>query len=112
MTSIEFPSTIPYEDDKFKWDYDDKGVICRQDKETDGWEVMEPYCVECGHRDDECVCDNFYGREADSDEVSQEWKDWYDALPEAGKKIVKERLAEQLAEKATPDPPAAGPSSA
>ena len=134
MTSSEFPSTIPYEDDKFKWDYDDKGVVCRQDKETDGWEVMEPHCAECGHRNNECVCNDdeevcdgcgkeaelgdvegkalceacvddlnentVYPDEHEEEDVFQEWKDWYDALPEAGKKIVKERLTEQLAERA------------
>lgn len=50
------PSKIPYEDENYKWDYDDKGVICRYDKETGEWEPMEPYCVDCGHRDDECDC--------------------------------------------------------
>jgi hypothetical protein len=50
------PTVIPYEDDKFKWDYDDKGVLCRYNKETQGWEVMEDCCDECGHRPDECDC--------------------------------------------------------
>jgi hypothetical protein len=52
----EKPTVIPYEDDKFKWDYDDKGVLCRYNKETQGWEVMEECCDECGHLPDECDC--------------------------------------------------------
>ena len=51
------PTTIPYEDDHYKWNYDDCGVICRYDKETEEWEPMEPHCVDCGHRDDECDCE-------------------------------------------------------
>jgi len=54
----EKPTVIPYEDDKFKWDYDDKGVLCRYNKETQGWEVMEDCCDECGHLPDECDCED------------------------------------------------------
>jgi hypothetical protein len=50
------PARLPYEDEQYKWDYDDCGVICRYDKETEEWEPMEEHCVACGYRPDECVC--------------------------------------------------------
>ena len=56
LLPASIPSKIPYEDEKYKWDYDDCGVICRYDKEEGGWEPMEPHCVDCGHRDDDCCC--------------------------------------------------------
>jgi hypothetical protein len=54
MTTI--PTTIPYEDDLYKWNYDDHGILCRYSKEEESWEVMEPQCVDCGHRPDDCAC--------------------------------------------------------
>jgi len=51
------PTTIPYEDAHYKWNYDDCGVICRFDKETEAWEPMEDHCVDCGHRPDDCNCE-------------------------------------------------------
>jgi hypothetical protein len=75
MEQVTFPSRIPFEDDKFKWDYDDKGVICRYSKEEQGWEVMEPYCVECGHRTDECECEDFYGRQEEVSDSDSEDSD-------------------------------------
>ena len=51
------PPRVPYEDDKYKWNYDDCGILCRYDKEAEEWEVMEPQCVDCGHKPEECDCD-------------------------------------------------------
>ncbi len=59
------PTRIPYEDEKYKWDYDDMGVLCRMDKETEDWEPVEPHCLECGHRPDECEC---YESESESED--------------------------------------------
>ncbi len=53
-----FPTSIPYEDERYKWDYDDCGVLCRYDKETEAWEVMEDQCIDCGHRPDDCDCED------------------------------------------------------
>lgn len=50
------PTTIPYEDAHYKWNYDDCGVLCRFDKKTEAWEPMEPHCVDCGHQEDDCDC--------------------------------------------------------
>jgi hypothetical protein len=55
MTTV--PTSIPYEDERYKWDYDDCGVLCRYDKETEAWEVMEDQCIDCGHRPDDCDCE-------------------------------------------------------
>ena len=41
------------EDEEFKEDYDDHGVLCRY-TEKDGWFPIEEHCVECGYKDCEC----------------------------------------------------------
>ena len=51
------PPRVPYEDDKYKWNYDDCGILCRYDKEAEEWEVMEPQCVDCGHKPEACDCE-------------------------------------------------------
>ena len=51
------PPRVPYETERFKWDYDDLGVLCRYSKEEESWTPIEPHCEDCGHRDDECDCD-------------------------------------------------------
>ena len=57
-TRVEnIPTCIPHEDEHYKWDYDDMGVLCRFDKETEGWEPVEDHCVDCGHLPDECDCE-------------------------------------------------------
>lgn len=38
---VPIPS-LPSEDDKFKWEQDDKGVACRYTKATGEWDPMEP----------------------------------------------------------------------
>jgi hypothetical protein len=50
------PPRVPYETARFKWDYDDLGVLCRFDKEEQSWTPIEPCCVDCGHRDEDCAC--------------------------------------------------------
>ena len=37
---------------------DDKGVACRFTEEK-GWEPLEPSCLSCGVRSDECNCGNY-----------------------------------------------------
>jgi hypothetical protein len=54
--ALVIPRVIPFEDESYKWEYDDKGVLCRFDKEAEEWDVMEAHCVDCGHTDDECAC--------------------------------------------------------
>jgi len=51
------PPRVPYETERFKWDDDDLGVLCRYSKEEGTWTAIEPHCVECGHRDDDCDCE-------------------------------------------------------
>ena len=71
-TPIEtiFPASIPYEDDLYKWNYDDCGILCRFNKEEESWEVMEPQCVDCGHKPEACDCE---------DELTYQ-QGWIDAL--------------------------------
>ena len=66
---VTLPARVPYEDEHYRWDYDDCGVICRYDKETEEWEPMEEHCVECGYRPDECHCEEEDGSIADEEDV-------------------------------------------
>jgi len=34
---------------------DDKGILCRFDTETGGWEPVEDHCVKCGRKDCNCL---------------------------------------------------------
>jgi hypothetical protein len=34
-------------------------VKVRWNKETEGWDVLEPYCVECGRPEGECEINHF-----------------------------------------------------
>jgi hypothetical protein len=43
---------------QFRYDNDDKGVKCRYSEEN-GWEPIEPNCLNCGHVTDECDCGNY-----------------------------------------------------
>ena len=33
----------------------DKGVMCRFDKKTGGWEPVEDHCAKCGEKDCDCL---------------------------------------------------------
>ena len=46
-----------YSSDEDKYEMDDKGVMCRYSEEQ-GWEPIEPHCVECGYKNEECECDD------------------------------------------------------
>ena len=56
-TCQTIPLKVPSEDKHYKWDYDDKGVVCRMDKKTGAWLPIEPFCAKCGYRRAECHCE-------------------------------------------------------
>lgn len=35
------PPRVPYETERFEWDYDDCGVLCRYSKEEERWTSIE-----------------------------------------------------------------------
>ena len=41
---------------QYEYEYDDMGVWCRY-CEDDGWEPLEPHCLNCGAT--ECECDEY-----------------------------------------------------
>lgn len=48
----------------YKYDYDDKGVYCREHTSTGDWVPLEPHCLNCGfpaieEQDCVCSCDEF-----------------------------------------------------
>ena len=42
---------------KYKYEYDDCGVMCRYNPEVNEWECCECHCVDCGYLPEECKCD-------------------------------------------------------
>jgi hypothetical protein len=46
------PNVVEEEED---FEYDDKGVKIRWNKETEDWDALEPYCVECGRPKGDCT---------------------------------------------------------
>ena len=59
----QFKITDLKECDETDWEedfeYDDKGVKVRWNKETEGWDILEPYCVECGRPEGDCEVSYF-----------------------------------------------------
>jgi hypothetical protein len=43
------------EEEKEDFEYDDMGVKVKWNKETEGWDALEPYCVECGRPEGDCT---------------------------------------------------------
>ena len=59
MAAIKHTTTMTTNTTTFTYEYDDCGVLCRYNDRLEGWEVLEPHCLNCGygeddHRDDEC----------------------------------------------------------
>jgi hypothetical protein len=42
---------------KYTYEYDDCGVMCRYNAELSEWECCECHCVDCGYLPEECECD-------------------------------------------------------
>ena len=53
---------------------DDMGVYCRFTEEK-GWEPLEPSCLSCGARSDECDCGNYILAEYIDEEESDDDED-------------------------------------
>ena len=61
--------------EKYVYGEDDKGVSCRFTEEK-GWEPLEPSCLSCGARSDDCNCGKYiladYIDEEESDDDDSE----------------------------------------
>ena len=71
---------------------DDMGVSCRFTEEK-GWEPLEPSCLSCGARSDECDCGNYilaeYIDEGESEDDEDDEDDDDDFTPEELEKLNK-----------------------
>jgi hypothetical protein len=81
---------------------DDKGVACRFTEEK-GWEPLEPSCLSCGVRSEECNCGNYIladyidedkGDDEDSDDDDDDDDDdfTYEELEKLKKQFPREML--------------------
>ena len=50
--------TITMTTRQYTYDYDQQGVKCRHSEE-DGWEPLEPNCLNCGYKTEECECGEY-----------------------------------------------------
>jgi len=74
--------------EQYTYDFNQEGVRCRHSEEN-GWEPLEPNCLNCGYKTDECGCGNYeegwYAKEEAKEEkkaYSISTKNTYDALCE------------------------------
>jgi hypothetical protein len=44
--------------EQYTYDFNQEGVKCRH-SEDNGWEPIEPNCLNCGYKTDECGCGNY-----------------------------------------------------
>jgi hypothetical protein len=46
---------------KYIYEYDDHDIKCRQlyNSEEDIWDPIEPYCDNCGYKEEECECEEY-----------------------------------------------------
>jgi hypothetical protein len=42
---------------KYTYEYDDYGVMCRYNSEIGEWEACECHCIDCDYLPEECICD-------------------------------------------------------
>ncbi len=72
---------------------DDMGVSCRFTEEK-GWEPLEPSCLSCGARSDECNCGKYilaeYIDEEESDDDDDDGESDDDFTPEELEKLNKQ----------------------
>jgi hypothetical protein len=59
---------------EYTYDYDDNGVRVRFSEEN-GWEALEPHCLNCGCREEECDCEEYEEAEWVEDENDNEEDD-------------------------------------
>jgi hypothetical protein len=73
---------------------DDMGVSCRFTEEK-GWEPLEPSCLSCGARSDDCNCGNYIlaeyidEKESDDDDDDDDSESDDDFTPEELEKLNK-----------------------
>jgi len=44
-------------DNKYTYEYDDCGVLCRYNEELSEWECCECHCLNCGYPSEDCDCE-------------------------------------------------------
>jgi hypothetical protein len=64
------PNVVEEEEEDFE--YDDMGVKVKWNKETEGWDALEPYCFGCGRREVECQCEYEYHEEEEEEKEKEE----------------------------------------
>ena len=62
-------------EEKFRYDYDEYGVSCRYSIDNNEWEAIEPHCLNCGYRNDECNCGSSDESESEEEEETCKYPD-------------------------------------